>query len=157
VVNPNDFQFLIIDACTKIKCAPDNNKWAFEMTPVDFLVKAIVRFADDPSHFGQVYNIVQSEATPARAVFDLLLDKKLISEYVPTDEWISRLYGKAEETGDYILNVLADSLGDVEQYLTDDSIYDCSQFNKAIANCGMSEPPYQKDYFEKLFNMTYNC
>ena len=155
VVNPNDFQFLIIDACTKIKCAPDNDKWAFEMTPVDFLVKAIVRFAGDPSHFGQVYNIVQSEATLARAVFDLLLDKKLISEYVSLDEWISRLYARAEETDDYILNVLAESLSDVEQYLTDDSIYDCSQFNKAIKNCRIDRPLTDKDYFEKLVNITY--
>ena len=155
VVNPNDFQFLIIDACTKIKCAPDNDKWAFEMTPVDFLVKAIVRFAGDPSHFGQVYNIVQSEATLAKAVFDLLLDKKLISEYVSLDEWISRLYARAEETDDYILNVLAESLSDVEQYLTDDSIYDCSQFNKAIKNCRIDRPLTDKDYFEKLVNITY--
>jgi thioester reductase-like protein len=155
VVNPNDFQFLIIDACTKIKCAPDNDKWAFEMTPVDFLVKAIVRLAGDPTHFGQVYNIVQSEATLARAVFDLLLDKKLISEYVSLDEWISRLYARAEETDDYILNVLAESLSDVEQYLTDDSIYDCSQFNKAIKNCRIDRPLTDKDYFEKLVNITY--
>jgi thioester reductase-like protein len=155
VVNPNDFQFLIIDACTKIKCAPDNDQWTFEMTPVDFLVKAIVRFADDPSHFGQVYNVVQSEAIPARTVFDLLLEKKLISEYVSQDEWISRLYARAEETGDYILNVLAESLSDVEQYLTDDSIYDCSQFNKTIKKYRLDRPLTDKDYFGKLVNMTY--
>ncbi len=155
VVNPNDFQFLIIDACTKIKCAPDNDKWAFEMTPVDFLVKAVVRFAGDPSHFGQVYNIVQSEATLARTVFDLLLDKELISEYVSLDEWISRLYAKAEETDDYILNVLAESLSDVEQYLTDASIYDSSQFKKAINNFRIGRPLTDKNYFENLVNITY--
>jgi amino acid adenylation domain-containing protein/thioester reductase-like protein len=154
-VNPNDFQFLIIDACTKIKCAPDNDNWAFEMTPVDFLVKAIVRFASGPSHFGQVYNIVQSLATPARAIFDLLLSKKLISEYVSVDLWISRLNAKAKETDDYILSVLAESLSDVEQYLTDDSIYDCSQFNRAIKDSRIDRPLTNKDYFEKLVKITY--
>ena len=76
-----------------------------------------------------MYNIVKSEVTLAGAVFDLLLDKKLISDYVSLDKWISRLYARAEKTDDYILNVLAESLRGVEQYLTDDSIYDGSQVN----------------------------
>lgn len=72
--NPNDFQSMIIDACMKVECAPDKDKWAFEITPVDFLVKSIVLFASKPSHFGQVFNVVQNDTVPARTVFDLLLE-----------------------------------------------------------------------------------
>ena len=59
--NPRDLQGMIIDACSKVGYAPSDVNWHFEMTPVDTLVKAIVRFAAAPSHYGRVYNIVQQD------------------------------------------------------------------------------------------------
>ena len=38
------------------------------MTPVDFLVDAIAKVADDPKHFGKVYNIVHQDPVPADQV-----------------------------------------------------------------------------------------
>jgi amino acid adenylation domain-containing protein/thioester reductase-like protein len=149
-VNPNDFQFLIIDACRKVKCAPHSDNWAFEMTPVDFLVQSMVRFANDPSHFGQVYNVVQADPVSSQTVFGYLEDQGFISNYVPMDQWLSRLYAKAEENNDYILSVLAQSLSDVEQYLTDESVYDCSKFNAATQEHGIERPPTNLEYFAKL-------
>ncbi|MBW1607680.1 MAG: thioester reductase domain-containing protein, partial [Deltaproteobacteria bacterium] len=92
VTNPSDFQSMIIDACAKVKCVPDKSDWAFELTPVDLLVKSIVLFASNPSCFGQVFNIVQNDPVPSKTVFDLLFEMKLVSEYVSFDEWKSRLY-----------------------------------------------------------------
>jgi len=153
--NPNDFQSMIIDACMKVECAPDKDKWAFEITPVDFLVKSIVLFASKPSHFGQVFNVVQNDTVPARTVFDLLLEMKFISNYVSFDEWKSRLYTKAEKEGDYILNVLAQSLEDVEMYLNDESIYDCSRFENALSKFSLQRPLTDPDYFKKLIHAKY--
>lgn len=152
VSNPNDFQSMIIDACMKVGCAPEKDQWAFEMTPVDFLVKAIVLFASKPSHFGQVFNVVQNDSVPARKVFDLLLELKFISKYVSFDEWKSRLYAKAEKEGDYILNVLAQSLEDIEMYLNDESIYDCSRFENALTKFRLQRPLTDPDYFKKLIH-----
>jgi amino acid adenylation domain-containing protein/thioester reductase-like protein len=152
VTNPSDFQSMIVDACTKVSCAPDQSNWAFELTPVDFLVKSIVLFAGSPSYFGRVFNIVQGDPTPAGLVFDLLHEMKLISEYVSFDEWKSRLYAHAEEEGDYILNVLAQSLEDVEMYLSDESIYDCSGFENCLSEQGIQRLPTDADYFKKLID-----
>ena len=150
--NPNDFITMIIDACMKLKCAPDEDKWAFEMSPVDFLVKSIVLFASKPSHFGQVFNVVQNNASSGRTVFDLLLKMKKISKYVSLDEWKSMLYTKAEEEGDYLLNVLAQSLDDVEKYLNDESIYDCSRFENALSKYCLQRPLTDPYYFKKLIH-----
>lgn len=152
VTNPNDFQSMIIDACKKVNCAPEMSNWAFELTPVDFLVKSIVLFAGNPLHFCQVFNIVQNDPMPAKVVFDLLLEMKLISEYVSLGEWKSRLYQKAEKEGDYMLNVLAQSLEDVEMYLNDKSVYDCSQFKNALSEYRLQWPVTNSDYFKKLIH-----
>jgi amino acid adenylation domain-containing protein/thioester reductase-like protein len=152
VTNPSDFQSMIVDACAQVNCSPDMSNWAFELTPVDFLVKSIVLFASNPSNFGQVFNIVQNDPMPARVVFDLLLEMKLISEYVSFDEWRSSLYAQAEEADDYILNVLAQSLVDVEMYLNDESIYDCTRFENCLNEHGIQRPLTDSDYFKKLID-----
>jgi hypothetical protein len=95
---------------------------------------------------------VQGDPTPAGLVFDLLHEMKLISEYVSFDEWKSRLYAHAEEEGDYILNVLAQSLEDVEMYLSDESIYDCSGFENCLSEQGIQRLPTDADYFKKLID-----
>ena len=150
--NPNDFQTMIIDACMKVNCAPDEDGWSFEMTPVDFLVKSIAIFAETSSHFGQVYNVVQDNPVPAHTVFDLLLDMDVISDYVSIDEWKSRLVKKAKDENDYILNVLAQSLDDVELYLKDKSIYDCSRFERALSAHNLQRPAIDSEYFMKIFH-----
>ena len=114
--------------------------------------KSIVLFATEPSHFGQVFNVVQNDPVRARTVFDLLLEMKLISGYVSFDEWQSSLYAKAEKEGNYILNVLAQSLEDVEMYLNDESIYDCSGFENCLNEHGIQRPPIAADYFRKLID-----
>jgi amino acid adenylation domain-containing protein/thioester reductase-like protein len=152
VTNPSDFQSMIIDACAKVKCVPDKSDWAFELTPVDLLVKSIVLFASNPSCFGQVFNIVQNDPVPSKTVFDLLFEMKLVSEYVSFVEWKSRLYAQAEEADDYILNVLAQSLVDVEMYLNDESIYDCTRFENCLTEHDIQRPPIDADYFRKLMN-----
>jgi thioester reductase-like protein len=149
--NPNDFQSMIVDACIKVKCAPDKDKWAFEITPVDFLVKSIVLFASQPSHFGKVFNIVQKNPILTKTVFDLLLETELISGYVSFDEWKSILYAKSEKEDYYDLNVLAQSLEDIEVYLNNESIYDCSLFEIALAKYYLQRPSTDLDYFKKRF------
>jgi amino acid adenylation domain-containing protein/thioester reductase-like protein len=148
--NPNDFISMIFDACMKLKCAPDEDKWVFELSPVDFLVKSIVQFASNPSHFGQVFNVVQNDPVPARTVFDMLLEMKLITEYISVDEWKMRLHTKAKKEDDHLLNVLAQSLDDVAIYLNDGSIYDCSRFEKTLSKYCLQRPLTDPEYFEKL-------
>jgi hypothetical protein len=134
----------------KVNCAPDEGGWAFEMTPVDLLVKSIVLFAGSKAHFGKVYNVVQGNPIPAHSVFDQLFDMNHISEYVSMDEWKLRLVQKAENENDYILSVLAQSLEDVELYLKDNSVYDSSRFEKALATHDLQRPVIGSEYFKRL-------
>jgi thioester reductase-like protein len=152
--NPNDFQTMLINACRKVGWAPDNHTWAFEITPVDFLVKAIVAFSKVPAQFGRVFNVVQPCPTSARAVFDLLLELGGVLGYVPVDEWKSRLMAKGQEKKDHILSVLTQSLDDVERYLKDRNRYDCSSFKQALAAHGLEWPMTDAQYFMKIVTTT---
>ena len=145
-VNPNDFLSLIIKACARQGCAPQAPDWFFEMTPVDFLTAAICRIADDPDHFGRVYNVVQQHPVPAVAVFGRMESRGFVTDIVPMGEWRSRLEAEANRDDDLDLKVLARSLDSVEGYLADTSVYDISRFKQAISEAGLTMPAVDASY-----------
>ena len=144
--NPNDFLLLILKACARLGSAPHAPDWYFEMTPVDFLVSAISRIADDPNHLGRVYNVVEQDPTPAEQVFDLMERNGHITERVPLTEWRSRLQETADHDDDLELKMLLRSLDSVEPYLSDTSVYDISKFTEAISQYGLTMPELGADY-----------
>ena len=146
VVNPNDFQTLIIKACLRVGSAPIAPNWLFEMTPVDFLATAITKIADDPSHFGNVYNMVQQDPVPADLVFRHMQANGDVAELVPLTDWKFRLQETADNAGDLELKLLAQSLDSVEGYLTDTSVYDISRFSEAMSQSRLKPPAVDVDY-----------
>ncbi len=151
VVNPNDFQTLIMKACLRAGCAPQAPDWLFEMTPVDFLVGAIARISDDPSHLGSVYNIVQGNPVPADQVFGYMQGNGYVAERVPIEEWLTKLGDLADRESDLELKMLVQSLDSVEGYLTDTSVYDVSRFSEVLPGLGMTPPAVDVDYVTRFF------
>ena len=146
VVNPNDFQTLIIKACLQVGSAPISPNWFFEMTPVNFLATAITKIADDPAHLGKVYNIVEQEPVPADHVFTRMQDTGLVADLVPLTDWRMKLQETADSEEDLELKLLAKSLDSVEGYLTDTSVYDISRFSEALPKLGLVPPVVDVDY-----------
>ena len=144
--NPNDFLLLILKACARLSSAPHAPDWFFEMTPVDFLVSAISRIADDPNHLGRVYNVVHQDPVPADEVFGLMERNGHITERVPLTEWKSKLQETADHDDDLELKMLLRSLDSVEPYLSDISAYDISRFTEALSGIGLTMPNVGADY-----------
>lgn len=153
VVNPNDFQTLIIKACLRSGCVPIAPDWLFEMTPVDFLATAITRIAADPKHLGNVYNIVEQHPVSGDQVFDYMINSGYATERVSLPEWRSRLEAAAERDNDLEMKVLVQSLDFVEPYLTDTSVYENSRFSEVVAQLGLSSPTVDVDYVAKILGV----
>ena len=149
VTNLNDFQFMILDACQQLQQAPDCDDWLLEMTPVDFLVRAIVTLANQPEHFGRVYHAVQPDPIAARQVFDILKAQGHIDGYISLEAWKTLMYETAETEDKSNLNVLAQALEDVEGYLVDARVYDNRHFMQAVRASGLERPPVDSSYFER--------
>ena len=154
VVNPNDFQSLIIKACVRAGCAPQAPDWKFEMTPVDFLAKVITKISDGPAHLGKVYNVVQQDPVTADEVFAYMESNGLVTDRVPLGEWKTRLQATADRENDLELKVLIQSLDSVEPYLSDVSVYDNSRFNEALPLIGLPAPTVDLDYVTKFLRVT---
>lgn len=155
VPNPNDFQYLMVRACQLLGFAPEVEGWYFELTPVDYLVDAIVGLADRAERFGQVFNVVQQPTTPAGPVFREWVERGILKGFLPLTEWLDRLHQLAAEQGEDQLEVLANSLPDVEGYLRDTSRYDGAHFRAATAEVGVKKPATGIDYLELMLEKNY--
>ena len=116
------------------------------MTPINFLASAITKLADDASHFGKVYNVVQQGPVPADHVFAHMESLGYVSERVPIGEWKARLEDKADRDEDMESKILVRSLESVVPYLADSSVYDISQFVEALSEVGLTMPAVDADY-----------
>ena len=149
-VNPNDFLSVIIKACARLGCAPLAPEWFFEMTPVDFLVKAITKISDDPKHLGRVYNVVQQDPVPADQVFAYMENHGYVADRAQLGDWKSRLETMADRDEDMELKVLVRSLESFGPYLSDTSVYDISRFSEALSEIGLGMPAVDVDYVTKF-------
>ncbi len=154
VVNPNDFLSLIMKACVRSGLAPWVPDWMFEMTPVDFLVRAIRKISDDPAHFGKVYNVVQQEPVPADRVFEYMESNGYVTGRVSLEDWKSALQAAADRENDMELRVLVQALDSVEPYLTDTSVYDVSRFSEAVSGMGMALPAADVEYVTRFLRVS---
>ena len=150
MVNPNDFLSLIIKACARLGCAPLAPEWFFEMTPVDFLVRAITKISDDPGRLGKVYNVVQQAPVPADQVFAYMEHHGYVADRAQLGDWKSRLGTMADRDEDMELKVLVRSLESVEPYLSDTSVYDITRFSEALSEIGLGMPAVDVDYMTKF-------
>ena len=150
VVNPNDFQSLIIKACARSGWAPRAPDWLFEMTPVDFLVRAITKISDDPAHFGRVYNVVHRSPVSADEVFAYMESNGYVTGRVSLEDWKSGLQATADRENDMELKVLVQALDSVEPYLTDTSVYDTSRFSEAVSRTGITAPAVDVEYVTRF-------
>ena len=69
-----------------------------------------------------------------------------VSERVPIGEWKARLEEMADREEDMEAKVLVRSLDSVEPYMADTSVYDISQFAKALSESGLTMPAVDVDY-----------
>ena len=154
VVNPNDFLSLIMKACVRSGLAPRAPDWMFEMTPVDFLVRAIRKISDDPAHFGKVYNVVQQDPVFADRVFEYMESNGYVTGRVSLEDWRSALQATADRENDMELKVLVQALDSVEPYLTDTSVYDVSRFSEAVSRMGMALPTADVEYVTRFLRVS---
>ena len=69
-----------------------------------------------------------------------------ITDRVDLKEWKSTLESIADREDDMELKVLVRSLDSVEPYLGDTSVYDISQFTRALSEIGLTMPAVDADY-----------
>lgn len=146
--NPNDLQYHLLEACLKLGATPRRPGWAVELTPVDFLVRALVRLARDPAHMGQVFHVVAHPPLSLGAISRALADLDLVHERASPEAWAERLRRAAADQADPVLEILARTLDDLDRALTHANHFERDRFERAAEAVGLRAPPTDRAYLE---------
>lgn len=87
--NIYDLLSAIIVESLHLGFAPKIDGWLAEMTPVDFVSRAIVALASHPDPGRRLYHVGDPEPVTADAVFDSLAALGYPTEKLPWDEWVA--------------------------------------------------------------------
>lgn len=87
--NTYDLMNALIVESLQLGHAPDVKDWVAEMTPVDFVSKAIITLANHTGTNQSVYHLGDPKPIKASQIFDYLEDLGYKTTRVPWDEWVS--------------------------------------------------------------------
>ncbi|PYI01456.1 acetyl-CoA synthetase-like protein [Aspergillus sclerotiicarbonarius CBS 121057] len=87
--NAWDLLSALIVESIKLSCAPDVDGWRAEMTPVDFVSKAIIHLASQTHAEQTVFHLGDPNPVDTRTVFAALNELGYPTKSVGWDEWVS--------------------------------------------------------------------
>jgi thioester reductase-like protein len=143
VCNPQDFLHTMVLACSRIGSAPDLED-GMDVTPVDYVSRAIVRLSRRPECLGGTYHLVNPHPLRLPVLMGWLERQGVEVETVPFPIWRERLTslanGASEELLAPLMNLLAPANGATEEQLRWHPRYDCRQAQSRLAESGITCP-----------------
>lgn len=150
--NPSDLQYILLEACLDLRFTPRKPEWAVELTPVDHLVRALVRFARDPVHQGEVYNVIGSPPLPLSTISATLRDLGALDGRERLGPWSARLRQAARERAHPGMEMLSRTLGDLDRALTHGNHFVCENFHAAARRAEVPLPVTDAAYLRSFLH-----
>jgi thioester reductase-like protein len=144
VCNAQDFFHTLLLACGQIGSAPDM-KDGMDVTPVDFVSRAIVRLSRRPECVGGTYHLVNPDPLRLPVLLDWLQSLGVEVKTVPFPVWRDRLTnvenGVPQDLLAPLLNLIAPQNGSAEEeHLHWHPRYDCRHATSRLAESGIICP-----------------
>ncbi len=138
---PDDFLHTIMLACARVGSIPaiDMN---LEVTPVDFVGRAIVQLSLQPEHLGSTYHLVNPEPLSLAALSAWMERAGYDVRVLPYDDWCDELANLAEGSPDELIGPLMSLLGRGEDGEPErHPRYDCTRATAHLSASGIVCPP----------------
>jgi amino acid adenylation domain-containing protein/thioester reductase-like protein len=87
--NAWDLLTAIIVESLQIGHAPDIENWRAEMTPVDFVSKAIIGLSNEVNSNMKIFHLADSDPVPTAKLFEYLAELGYPTKKLPWEDWVS--------------------------------------------------------------------
>ncbi|KIW08555.1 hypothetical protein, variant [Verruconis gallopava] len=142
--NAWDLLTAIIVESLQIGYAPDIEGWRAEMTPVDFVSKAIIGLSNDMNTKMKIFHLADSNPVPTATLFEYLEELGYPTKKIPWDEWVKTWTEKRGTAkggdGGFTVDVLRGGMPDIS-FMKDITILKDDQTRSVL---GLDRPPIDK-------------
>lgn len=141
VSNDRDLLGALIVESLRSGCAPRIENWRLEMTPVDFVSRAILHLANDPANFGGTFHLADPEPASADAVFTNLETLGYPLQRLDYRDWLqARRSSRRKEEGEDVIHSILGEAGPETTELWDANAYDDTETRRALYPHGPRRP-----------------
>ncbi|CAN5616121.1 hypothetical protein BH20ACT10_BH20ACT10_09390 [soil metagenome] len=138
--NPRDFLTAMLSESVRIAASPEIPGWRMEMTPVDFVAKAMAEIAENPSSLGKAHHLAHPEPPLAAEVFDLLESLGVPLERLELPDWMEARSRAGHSREDVVGGVLG--LDPRPENLLEKNIHDDSNTRRILEKNGLERPRF---------------
>ncbi|GAB4201300.1 MAG: hypothetical protein OHK0022_23210 [Roseiflexaceae bacterium] len=151
--NHQDLLYRLIAGCLELGSAPDLAQRT-EITPVDYVSRAIVHLSLQPRSLGQTFHLVHPQMVEWRAIIGQLAEAGRPLALKPYAAWLSELQGAVATSGASALQPLL-ALGQVQEHKPGDRspqelAFDTTNTRAGLADSSITLPALDTDLFRAL-------
>ncbi|WP_416212277.1 non-ribosomal peptide synthase/polyketide synthase [Nostoc sp. DedSLP03] len=102
VWNLNDMFYRFIKSCIQLKSAPEMNSMV-EITPVDYLAKALICLSQQPESLGKAFHLMNSHSAPWNQFIKCIRSLGYPLQQLDYEDWQAELLGNTQISSDNAL------------------------------------------------------
>ncbi len=127
--NTGDVMSRMLKSWIELEGAPEFAQDETDMTPVDYISKAIVHLSGRRDAIGKTFHIANHRRVQLGSIADWMRDLGYPLRQVPYDSWVSELLGRSTSRGDVVSSLVPlfslSMMGEVSSKLTSLPQFDC--------------------------------
>lgn len=149
ISNPEDLMCRFLRSLIELKSVPDRD-WMLDMTPVDYVSKAIVQISRQQESLGRAFHLVNPQPTPIDTVINQLISLGHPIERVSYEQWKTFVRDR-QNALNTIAPVITTSIGEqnltrLEIWLVGSKIFDCHNTTTRLGGSGISCPTINSSF-----------
>ncbi|ASC70570.1 peptide synthetase [Halomicronema hongdechloris C2206] len=141
---PNDFFVSLVKGCLQLGKAPNlvNN---LNLTPIDYVSKAVVSISQDPNHLGQTFHITHPQAISWTQLIDCIQANGYHLELCPYPLWLSQLKTQIEAGYPNDLATFLSTLSSEDELPLEKAEFDSRLSKQALSKLSLVCPEIDND------------
>ncbi|MDZ8093916.1 MAG: non-ribosomal peptide synthase/polyketide synthase [Nostoc sp. DedQUE05] len=153
VWNLNDMFYRFIKSCIQLKSAPEMNSMV-EITPVDYLTKALIHLSQQPESLGKAFHLINSDSTPWSQFIDCIRSLGYPLQQLSYEDWQAELLRSTQISTDNALYSVVSLAGDntsSESNATSSLKFDCQNTLNGLADTDIRWPEVDEKLLQAFF------
>ncbi|MBD2510596.1 non-ribosomal peptide synthase/polyketide synthase [Nostoc muscorum FACHB-395] len=153
VWNSNDMFYRFIKSCIQLKSAPEMNS-TVEITPVDYLTKALIHLSQQPESLGKAFHLINSDSAPWSQFINCIRSLGYPLQQLPYEDWQAELLRNTQISADnalYSAISLAEDNTSSESNATSSLKFDCQNTLNGLADTAIRWPKVDDKLLQAFF------
>ncbi|MEH1785598.1 MAG: non-ribosomal peptide synthase/polyketide synthase [Nostoc sp.] len=153
VWNSNDMFYRFIKSCIQLKSAPEMNS-LIEITPVDYLAKALINLSQQPESLGKAFHLISSHSAPWSQFINCIRSLGYPLQELSDEDWQAELVRSNQISTDnalYSAISLAEDNTSSESNATSSLKFDCQNTLNGLADTTIRWPEVDDKLLQAFF------